>query len=163
MTPYAREKAACAERLFRDGHTCSQAICLAFASEMGVDADVLLRLAAPFGGGMGRLREVCGAVSGGIMVLGAIYGQDTEKNHCAKSALYAHVQAFAARVRAEHGSIVCRELLGTAGTDNAPTPEQRSKEYYQKRPCPKLIASVAAILAAYLEEQEKGTGEKELP
>ena len=87
------------------------------------------------------------------MVLGAIYGAEIEYNHSAKSALYAHVQALAGAVRAEHGSIVCRELLGAKGADTAPTPEQRIAEYYQKRPCPKLIASVAAALATYLEEQ----------
>lgn len=153
MTPYALKKAERAEELFLSGHTCSQAICIAFAEETGIAPDVLLRLAAPFGGGMGRLREVCGAVSGAFMVLGAIYGAEIHESHSAKSALYAHVQALAGAVRGEHGSIVCRELLGARGADTAPTPEHRTADYYKKRPCPKLIASVAAALATYLEEQ----------
>lgn len=161
MTPYANEKARLAEALFFAGHTCSQAICIAFAPETEIAPDVLLRLSAPFGGGMGRLREVCGAVSGAFMVLGAIYGAEIEKSHAAKAALYAHVQALAAEIRAENGSIICRELLGAKGTDTAPTPEKRSAEYYKKRPCPKLIASVAAALASYLENHADKVLEKE--
>ena len=155
MTPYAREKAEAAEALFLTGHTCSQAICMAFAPEMGIDPDVLLRLSAPFGGGMGRLREVCGAVSGAFMVLGALYGADITGDHAKKAALYAHVQALAAEVRAENGSIICRELVGAAGKDTAPTPDKRTADYYKKRPCPKLIASVAAALATYLETKKE--------
>ena len=144
-----------AEDLFYSGYTCSQSVVLAYEDILGIDKNTLAAVSAPFGGGMGRLREVCGAVSGAFMVLGALYGADITGDHAKKAALYAHVQALAAEVRAENGSIICRELVGAAGKDTAPTPDKRTADYSKKRPCPKLIASVAAALATYLETKKE--------
>ena len=149
---YAEEKAARAKALFLEGYNCAQAVCLAFAPEIGLPEAELTRLSAAFGGGMGRLREVCGAVSGAFMVLGALYGAQSAESHSAKAALYAHVQVVAAEVKKQNGSIICRELLGQ--NDTTPVPEARTEAYYKKRPCPLLIAEVAGILASYLAAQE---------
>ena len=152
---YVEEKAARARDLFLAGYTCSHAICGAFAEETQISEDILMRISAPFGGGMGRLREVCGAVSGVFMVLGAIYGDDIHQDRAAKAELYKHVQALAGAFRHENGSILCRELLsGGASTDS--TPDARTPEYYKKRPCSALVADAARLLATYLETHKKG-------
>lgn len=162
MNDYQTEKATRARAYFLEGYTCSQAIVLAFAEEMQMDTRQLLLLSAPFGGGMGRLREVCGAVSGAFMVLGALYGTDIEKNHAAKAALYARVQTLAASIRAQNGSIICRELLAGIATDVGGAPEARTSEYYKKRPCPQIIADVAYLLAEYLQNNPLGKEDTEV-
>lgn len=144
-------KGEIAKAYFYQGYNCSQSIVLTFCEEMGLEKRIALRLASPFGGGMGRLREVCGAVSGVFMVLGVLYGYDDPKDRVGKIALYHRVQELASRFRAEQGSIVCRELLGGA-PDSNPTPEARTEAYYAKRPCPELIARAAELLDAYLKE-----------
>lgn len=142
-----------ARQNFLAGYNCSQSVVLAFddvLSEQGIDAALAARLVSPFGGGMGRMREVCGAVSGMLFVLGATEGYDDSKAHAAKTELYRKVQSLAGAYREEHGSIVCRELLGLASGPSDPTPERRTEGYYRKRPCAELCASAAAILEAYL-------------
>ena len=133
-----------ARELFNDGYNCSQAVLGAFAEDAGLDVKTALRLSAPFGGGMGRMREVCGAVSGMTFVISALYDDD-------KSGIYKRVQAVANEFREENGSIVCRELLGLSkpGPDS-PLAEPRTKEYYKKRPCPELVELAADILEKYI-------------
>ena len=156
----AKERADRARQNFMDGYNCSQAVVMAFADlveEAGLDAEAVCRLASPFGGGMGRLTEVCGCVSGSLMVLGLVRGYEDPKDFAAKKRLYAEVQELAAHNRDENGSIVCRELLGLAkrGPDD-PTPERRSNADYRKRPCPELCAVAARILAEHLAEAGEG-------
>ena len=134
-----------AKENFLKGYNCAQAVLLAFADEIGMDEDVLARLAAPFGGGMGRMREVCGAVSGMLMVEGFLRGYDDPAASVEKKETYARVQRMAARFREECGSILCRELLEDRA-DSAPTPSERTPEYYKKRPCAELVALAAGIL-----------------
>jgi len=152
---------------FLNGYTCAQAVLAAFQDEKwfkesGLSVETAMKLASSFGGGMGRLREVCGAVSGMFMAFGLAHGfsappeTDTEKaDH------YKCIQELAAIFREENGSIVCRELLGLAQTTQsatstvssdpyAPRPEARTAEYYKKRPCPDLCQCAADILAEYL-------------
>ena len=136
---------------FYAGYNCAQSVALAFDDLTGVDAAVLARLSAPFGGGMGRLREVCGAVSGMFMVLGALDDSAQPLSQTDKAALYARVQALAGEFEERHGSIVCRELLGLTEKRQPPTPEARTEAYYRKRPCPAIIGDAAAILEAALE------------
>ncbi|MBR3317954.1 MAG: C_GCAxxG_C_C family protein [Atopobiaceae bacterium] len=136
------------------GYNCSQSVVLAFddvLAEHGIDAATMARLSSPFGGGMGRMREVCGAVSGMLMVLGVVEGYDDPKAFGAKKALYARVQEIAGAYREENGSIVCRELLGLGKGPSEATPEKRTDAYYRKRPCPDLCACAARILAEHLE------------
>ena len=138
-----------AKAYFYEGYNCAQSIVLTFADAMGIAPETALRLSSSFGGGMGRLREVCGAVSGMFMVIGVLCGYDDPKDPAAKSEHYHRIQALASRFAADHGSIVCRNLLGGA-PDSSPTPSARTEAYYKKRPCPELIAYAADLTAEYL-------------
>lgn len=146
-------KALEAEELFLKGYNCAQAVVGAFAKEMGMEFDAAVRLASSFGGGMGRLREVCGAVSGMFMAAGAICGYSEPKDMDAKKEHYERIQLLAARFKEETGSIICREMLGLPGKDNDPKPSERTEEYYKKRPCPKIVGLAAGILEGYLQER----------
>ena len=134
-----------AEGFFRQGYNCAQSVVMAFADLTGLGETESARLASSFGGGLGRLREVCGAVSGMAIVAGILYGYDDPKVLGASGAHYALVQALAGRFREETGSIVCRELLGDTSKVTS-TPEPRTAEYYKKRPCPALVRLAAEIL-----------------
>jgi len=130
--------------LFKQGYNCSQSVAMAFADEIGMTPDQVRRLTCGFGGGMGRMREVCGAVSGMTFVISAVYDED-------KGKIYQRVQALAEKFREENGSIVCRELLGLSikGADS-PIPEKRTESYYKKRPCSELVGMAAELLENYL-------------
>ena len=137
--------------LFLNGSNCAQAVLLAFQDLTGLDPSLAARLSSPFGGGMGRQREVCGAVSGMLMVAGILYGYDDPGDgDCAKKAHYALVQALCGRFREEAGSIICRELLGNPPSDPVPSP--RTAAYYQSRPCAKFVMLAARILDEYIAE-----------
>ncbi len=137
---------------FMKGYNCSQSIVLAFEDLLPIDGKVASKMASSFGGGMGRLREVCGAVSGMFMVAGFLYGYDGPETGDVKAQHYARIQELARRFEEEHGSIVCREMLGLSLRHDVPTPEARTKEYYQKRPCPEIIGDAAQILEEYIKE-----------
>ena len=134
------------------GYNCAQSIVLAFADLLPVDESALSRLSSSFGGGMGRLREVCGAVSGMFMVAGLLYGYDGPEVGQVKAEHYAKIQELAHRFEEKHGSIVCRELLGLAVRRDVPVPEARTAEYYKKRPCPEMIGEAAEILEQFINE-----------
>ena len=129
-----------------------------------------MKLSSSFGGGMGRMREVCGAVSGMLMVLGLLHGYDPNEPdaNLKKTAHYAHIQQLCGRFREENGSIICRELLEghivktaqsgeqtDAMRSTDPTPMPRTEEYYRKRPCGELVESAARHLEVFLETLEK--------
>ncbi|MBR0142784.1 MAG: C_GCAxxG_C_C family protein [Clostridia bacterium] len=141
-----------AEMLFREGYNCAQAVFCAFDDLTGFDRETSARLSSSFGGGMGRLREACGAVSGALMTLGILLGYTDPKDRRAKADHYRLVQEFAARFRDRNGSIVCRELLAGVDTSPGPEPQERSDEFYQKRPCARLVRQAAEIAAEMLEE-----------
>lgn len=145
-------KACQSMNLFRRGYNCAQAVLGAFAQDVGLDFQQAMMLASSFGGGMGRMREVCGAVSAMFMVAGLVEGYSDPKAAAEKAAHYDKIQRLAERFKAENGSIVCRELLGLArpGPDS-PVPEERSPAYYQKRPCQLLVGQCAAILEQELD------------
>ena len=145
-----RREAAIAN--FLDGYNCSQSIVLAFEDVLSVDSSTLSRMASSFGGGMGRLREVCGSVSGMFMVAGLLYGYDGPETGQVKADHYARIQELARRFEEKHGSIVCRELLGLSVRHDVPVPEARTNEYYKKRPCPEVIGDAAEILEQYIKE-----------
>lgn len=140
-----------AKALFLEGYNCTQAVVGAFYEEMGLNKEQALRMASPFGGGMGRLREVCGTFSGILIVLGYFYGYDDPKDYEGKKELYAKVQELAGKFKEDNGSIICKELLGLKGRDTSPVPEKRTEDYYKKRPCPELAAYAANLLEKYLE------------
>lgn len=131
-----------AAELFLGGYNCAQSVAASFCDVTGMDEKLAARMASPFGGGMGRLREVCGAVSGMLMVLGQLYGYDAPDDD-AKKALYGQVQQLAVAFRAEAGSILCRELLENPPAD--PTPSPRTAAYYAERPCARLVMLAARL------------------
>lgn len=140
-----------AQKLFLEGYNCAQAVAGAYAEEMGMDFATVVRTVSSFGGGMGRMREVCGAVSGMLFVAGALWGYDSPKDFVAKKEHYERIQRLAAEFKKETGSIICRELLGLEGQDHRPTPSERTEEYYKKRPCVEMVALAAEILSRNME------------
>ncbi len=137
---------------FMQGYNCSQSIVLAFKDMVPVDEKTLSMMASSFGGGMGRLREVCGSVSGMFMIVGMLYGYDGPETGQVKADHYARIQELAKRFEEKHGSIVCRDMLGLNVKHDVPVPEARTKEYYKKRPCPEIIGDAAEILEQYIKE-----------
>lgn len=148
-----------AMELFRQGYNCSQAVFAAFCDVMDIDFDTALRISSSFGGGMGRLREVCGAVTGMFMVAGMEHGYTDPKDSKVKAEHYKLIQSLALKFKEENGSIICRELLGlNKGADN-PKPEARTEEYYKKRPCTELVGCAAEIIEETLKNKMlKSTG-----
>ena len=143
-----------AKNLFLNGYNCAQAVYCTFCEDFGMNIPTALKASACFGGGLGRQREVCGAVSGMCMALALKYAPQDPCDHQAKADFYARVQEVCRRFKEENGSIICRELLGLGGGPSAPTPEPRTKAYYERRPCPDKVKSAAAILEQYFKEQE---------
>lgn len=141
-----------AEKIFLEGYNCAQSVAGAFAKEMQMDQKTVVRMISSFGGGMGRMREVCGAVSGMAFVAGVLYGYDDPKDDIAKKEHYERVQYLASEFKKETGSIICRELLGIEGKDHAATPSKRTQEYYKKRPCVKMVGLAAGILEQYMKK-----------
>ncbi len=137
---------------FLKGYNCSQALTLAFADLVDIDEKTLLKMASSFGGGMGRLREVCGSVTGMFMIAGLLYGYDGPETGELKAEHYARIQELAKRFEEKHGSIVCREMLGLSVRHDIPTPEARTAEYYKKRPCAEIIGDAAEILEQFINE-----------
>ena len=138
-----------AAELFLSGYNCAQAVAVAFTDVTGLTEAQAAKMASAFGGGMGRMREVCGAVSGMLMVLSYVYGYETPGDDVSKKRLYSQVQELAAAFRAENGSIICREILKNPPSDPNPTP--RTAEFYAKRPCAKMVMTAARLLEQFME------------
>ena len=143
-----------AAELFMNDCNCAQAVTVAFCDVTGMDETFAARLSSPFGGGMGRMREVCGAVSGMLMVAGLLYGyEDPGEKDANKKAHYALVQELAGKFREEAGSIICRELLDNPPSDPKPSP--RTAEYYAIRPCAKFVLTAGDLVEQFLEEHPR--------
>ena len=136
--------------LFLDGCNCAQAVFAAFADLIPMEHSAALRLSSSLGGGLGRQREVCGAVSGMCMVLGALYGYGDVKDSAPKAEHYALVQALCGEFRTRYGSIVCRELLGAKRAETSPNPTPRDAEFYRTRPCARFVGAAAELLEDYI-------------
>ena len=141
-----------AETLFRRGCNCSQAVAAAFSDVTGRSESELMKIASPFGAGFGRNREVCGAVSGGCIVLGMLYGYDDIGDTAAKSEHYALVREFMRRFSEKDGTYICRELLGGEAEIGGERSE-RTEEFYNSRPCLGLIRRAAEIIEEIIEER----------
>jgi len=139
-----------AAELFLGGYNCAQSVVVAFCDLTGLEADFAAKMASSFGGGMGRMREVCGAVSGMLMVAGLLYGYETPGDDVSKKAHYVRVQHLAGRFREAVGSIVCREILKNPPSD--PNPSPRTAEYYAQRPCARMVLLAGQILDEYIKE-----------
>lgn len=139
---------------FKEGYNCSQSVFLAFCDEYGMDCETALKVSSSFGAGMGRLREVCGAVTGMFMVAGMIYGYTDPKDHTSKTEHYKRIQYLAKKFEEKNPSIICRELLGLDAGKDSPVPELRTAEYYKKRPCVELVGMAADIMEQYIAEHK---------
>ena len=139
-----------AGELFREGYNCAQSVFCAFAEDLGIDFKTALKLSSSFGGGMGRLREVCGAVSAMFMIAGLKYGYTTPNNDEIKGKHYARIQELAERFKEKHGTIICRELLGLDIKQDSPIPSKRTEQYYKDRPCEGIIRDAAKIISEYI-------------
>lgn len=140
-----------AVELFTKGYNCAQAVLGAFAEEVGLTRSQALKISAPFGGGVGRQREVCGAVSGMLMAFGMINGYDTAETGEIKMALYEQTREFCDRFKDENGSIICRDILKTAEVGGTPAP--RTEKYYNERPCVRCVRTAAEIFEHYIDEK----------
>jgi C_GCAxxG_C_C family probable redox protein len=137
-----------AAQLFLNGYNCAQAVAVAFSDLTGFDEQTSARMVSSFGGGMGRLREVCGAVSGMLFVLGILYGYDDPGDNEGKKELYTQVQSLAEQFRKEFGTIICRELLNNPPAD--PNPTARTESFYHQRPCARYVALAAQLLDDFI-------------
>ena len=137
--------------LFKSGYNCAQAVAVAFCDVTGLTESQAARMASSFGGGMGRMREVCGAVSGMLIVMGLLYGYDDPgEKDCNKKAYYPDVQSLMNKFKEECGSYICRDILKNPPSD--PNPSPRTAEYYAKRPCSRMCMVAAKVLDEYIAE-----------
>ena len=150
------QRIARAVELFKMGYNCAQSVVAAFADEYGYTEEQALKMSASFGGGIGRMRETCGAACGMFILAGLETGCTDAADRQGKAYNYAFVQRLAEEFKRENGSLICAELLGLA--KNAPTPttpDARNGEYYKKRPCVKMVEEAARIWCEYLESNKK--------
>lgn len=140
---------------FKSGFNCSQSVVAAFADMYGFTEEQALRMSASFGGGIGRMRQTCGAACGMFLLAGleksAIDGKDRE----GKAANYALVQELAEEFKKRNGSLICAELLGLKNPEGSAIPEARTEQYYAKRPCTRMVEEAAKIWSEYLEKEAK--------
>ncbi len=143
-------KAEIAHKLFKEkGLNCSQSVFLAFSKDYGLSDDMAFKISIGFGAGMGRLREVCGALSGAFMVIGLAFGDRTKKE------VYELEQEFALAFKADNGSYICRDLLNLRKDARlSPVPEERTPAYYEARPCDKLVHYTAEKLQQFLQDKQ---------
>lgn len=138
-----------AVELFKQGYNCSQSVAAAFAEEFGLDEETVLKLASGFGGGIGRMRSVCGAFSGSVMLVGMMHDSHD------KTSSYEDVRKLAEQFKADNGSLICAELLGLKKPECSAVPEARTEEYYKKRPCVQIVESAAAAVEKILLADKK--------
>lgn len=138
---------------FEEGYTCAQAVFATYADLFGMDRETALKLASPMGGGMGRMREVCGAVSAMALLAGLKEGNTDPSNEAAKEHIYLLTRQMAGKFKEEHGTMICRELLGLECMEESAKPSERTDRYYRERPCTRLVATAARIVEEMLLEE----------
>ncbi len=139
-----------AEELFRKGYNCCQSVFAAFADVLGMSVEEAAKIASPFGAGFGKLREVCGAVSGMTLAAGYLKGYDDPADYESKKELYRLIQNMCAEFKENEGTIICRDLLGLKEGEDLAEPSVRTEEYYQSRPCIGACRTAAGIAEKYL-------------
>lgn len=135
-----------AKGYFEQGYNCCQSVVLAWAEDIGLSDEAALRLSSAFGGGMGKMREVCGALAGSFMVAGMKKGYVDPDAGEDKEALYRLVQDLAEAFRQKHGSILCKDLIGEDYTPGDAKPRKRTSAYYESRPCTAIIEDTVRLL-----------------
>ena len=151
-----------AKAYFEQGYNCAQSVLLSFSDITGLDEKTSAMLSSGFGGGMGRMREVCGSVSGMVFLSGLICPADNPSDKNGRTANYALVQKMAGRFKEINGSIVCKELLGLVpkgsglkSAEESPVPSERTADYYKKRPCEELVGISARIVGEFIAQDDK--------
>ncbi len=145
-----------AREYFKNGYNCAQSVFLTYAKNYGFDKETALKLSSSFGGGMGRLREVCGAVSAMFMIAGLESGYTENNNDEIKAKHYELIQNLANEFKKKNNTIICRELLGLEeNQQDSPIPSKRTEQYYQQRPCEEIIADACIILDKYLGNKKR--------
>ncbi len=148
------EKSEKARELFKQGYNCSQSVLGVFCEELGLDFETAMKISSSFGGGMGRMREVCGTVSGMFMVAGlAFSSSDGSREN--KAEQYKKVQELAQIFKNQNGSIICRELLNGVESSTSPIPSERNENYYKKRPCIDLVSDAVEMVEKYIAQKEQ--------
>lgn len=132
--------------MFESGYNCAQSVFVTYAELFGMDRETALRISCPMGGGVGRMREICGTVSSMAMLGGLKTGNTDPDNQEAKTYNYELARRMADRFKEENGSMICRELLGIEEREESAAPSERTREYYADRPCSRLVACAAAII-----------------
>ncbi len=158
MSKYSKQAA----ENFKTGYNCAQSVLLTFAKEVGLDKDTALKLSSSFGGGMGRLREVCGAVSAMFMIAGLLKGYTAPNNDEIKGNHYATIQTLAEEFESKFGSIICRKLLNLECEKDSPEPSKRTEQYYKERPCEDFIAFAAEIIETKILNQRSKSLEEQV-
>ncbi len=143
-----------ASDLFHAGCSCAQSVVAAWSDAFGLDEKTAMRVSCGLGAGVGRLREVCGAVSGMAILAGLKHGNDVPGDADAKALTYEVVQQMARVFHQRHGSLICRTLLGLDKAEGGSTPSARTSEYYAKRPCAALVATAAELVGRFLQPED---------
>ena len=146
-----------AKELFLDGYNCAQSVFCAFAQDYGFDFDTALKLSSSFGGGMGRMREVCGAVSSMFLIAGLEIGYTSPDDDETKAQHYARIQELANKFKSKYSTILCRNLLNLKVDENyneSPIPEARTPKYYKERPCAEIVSDAAFLIADYIKKHK---------
>lgn len=154
MQERMESRAERAVKTFEEGYNCAQSVFSTYADCFGMDRETALRMSSAMGAGVGRMREVCGAVSSMAMLAGLKEGNADPENEEAKEHIYSLVRQMSARFREEYGSIICKELLGLDSVEESAKPSVRTPEYYASRPCPGIIACAARIIEEMLLDQK---------
>ena len=144
--PQSEARAEYALSLFKSGYNCAQSVFAAYADLLGMDTETALKMSSAMGGGVGRMREVCGTVSAMAMLAGLKEGNADPENEEAKEHIYALVRRMSALFKEQQGTIICRELLGIEGMEESAKPSIRTPEFYASRPCGRIIACAAEII-----------------
>ena len=144
-----------AEQYFLSGYNCAQAVLCAFCDVTGIDHLTARKMASSFGGGMGKLREVCGALSGAFAVVGLLWGDYDVNDNKAKAAHYATVRGIAEEFIGLHGTINCAELVKGIANAKGSDPHERTPEYYKTRPCVRFVGDAAEIVDKTIERMKK--------
>lgn len=141
-----------AVKTFESGYNCAQSVFATYADLFGIDKETALKMSSSMGGGIGRMREVCGVVSAMALLAGLKEGNTDPENEEAKEAIYLLTRQMADKFKEKHGTIICRELLGIDGMEKSARPSERTDSYYNSRPCSKLVATAAGIVEEMLLE-----------
>lgn len=141
-----------AVKTFESGYTCAQSVFVTYADLFGMDRETALKLSSPMGGGVGRMREICGTVSAMALLAGLKEGNTDPENEEGKESIYLLTRKLAEKFKEKHHTIICRELLGIEGMEESAKPSERTESYYLSRPCSKLVATAAGIIEEILVE-----------